>query len=246
MKTIKQFLLLLSTVLALVSCKKDAVTRPVEFTETTYTTLGSYNSQGLPSGLMEDAISDSLFQFIKKTLPEGVDLTKSHPEYFSTSAIADIAITQTSEVFVTFVEQSGVYHNSLAYYTYPTGHSPASAADIKNIIYFMPHVSGTANPLTMGDKISIGTFNAGTSIGFVVMQNAWETKSSTLNNGAVHFCSNDVLNPEVDPAKKKHAVIINYVPESKVLVGFEDVDRTDPSCDNDFSDVVFYCTLTHP
>lgn len=244
MKTIKLFLLPLAVAMVLVSCKKDAVTRPVEFKETTYENLGSFNSVGLPSDLLQDNISDSLMDFIKKTLPEGVDLTKTHPEFFSTSAIADITITHKTDLYVTFVEQSGIYHNALAYYTYPTGQSPTSPKDIKKIIYFFPHTSGVGNPLTAGDKLKLGTFNPGTSIGFVVMQKAWIEKSSTLDNSSVHFCSNDALNPEVDPAKKKHAVLVNYAPEGKVLVGFEDVDRTEDWCDNDFSDVVFYCTLT--
>ena len=85
----------------------------------------------------------------------------------------------------------------------------------------------------------------GTSIGFVLMQNAWDTAISQLNNDAVHFCSNDALNPEVDPNLKKHAVLINYPAENKVLIGFEDRDRTNPLCDNDFNDGVIYCTVTH-
>ncbi len=78
------------------------------------------------------------------------------------------------------------------------------------------------------------------------MQDAWDTTHATLNNDAVHFCTNDVLNPEVDPTKKKHAVIINYTAENKVLIGFEDWDRTVPDCDNDFNDVMIYCTIVQP
>ena len=246
MKTTKQFLLLFGIIVALVSCKKDVLTKPVSFKGTAYTTLGTYNSQGVPFGLLHDTISDSFMDFIKKTLPEGIDLTQTHPEFFSSSAIADIAVTEKSDVYVTFVQQSGVYNNALAYYTYPTGQSPTSAKDIKNIIYFFPHVSGISKPLSAGDKVKLGTFNPGTSIGFVVMEDAWDSAASTLDNKAVHLCSNDALNPEVDPAKKKHAVIVNYPPENKVLVSFEDVDRTKDWCDNDFSDVTFYCTLLKP
>jgi hypothetical protein len=94
-----------------------------------------------------------------------------------------------------------------------------------------------------GDKVNIGNFNAGTSIGFVLMQNAWKPKSSSLNNDAVHFCTNDALNPEVDPKLKKHGVLIYYAPEKKGLIGFEDIDRTTKECDNDFNDVLIYATV---
>ena len=76
------------------------------------------------------------------------------------------------------------------------------------------------------------------------MKNAWDPATKSLNNNVVHFCSYDILNPETDPSLKKHAVLMNYEIEGKVLIGFEDVDRTDPACDHDFNDVVVYATVT--
>ena len=242
MNPTKQLLFALAILLTLNACKKDSASKS-PFTETTYTTLGTYDNTGKPSGLLHDVISDSLAAFIATTLPEGQNLTVSHPEFFSSSAIADVAITQTSDVYVTFVGQGGIMNNAVAFYTYPTIQPPTSAKEIKNIIYFFPNASGGLSTLTPGDKIKIGKFDPGTSIGFVLMQNAWDTTKATLNNDAVHFCTNDVLNPEADPAKKKHAVIINYAPENKVLIGFEDWIRTSPDCDNDFNDVIIYCTI---
>jgi len=40
-------------------------------------------------------------------------------------------------------------------------------------------------------------------------------------------------------------VFINYTPEKKTIVGFEDTDRESPYCDNDFNDVVFYATVVN-
>ena len=243
MKT-NNFLFLFSILLMVNSCKKAAVTRPVKFTSTVYQTLGTYNSLGKPDYLVPpDTISASLLSFINNTLPNGKNLTISHPEFFDSTAIADITITQPSDVFVTFVFQGCGYANALAFYTYPTNQSPTSAKDISLITYIFPSC-GYQSPLNSGDKVKIGRFDVGTSIGFVLMQKAWDTTSHTLNNDVVHFCTNDALNPEVDPKLKKHAVLINYAPENKVLIGFEDVDRTRPLCDNDFNDVVIYCTVT--
>lgn len=243
MKTIKQLLFLFGAALTLIACKKESSS---PFSGTTYSNLSAYDNTGKPtSGLLHDVISDSLLSFIDSLLPESQNLTVTHPELFSSSAIADIAITQTSDVYVTFVKQGGIWNNALAYYTYPTTQPPASAKDIKNIIYFFPNV-GHLSTLTPGDKVKIGTFSAGTSIGFVLMQNAWDSTKASLNNDVTHFCTNDVLNPESDPAKRKHAVIINYTPENKVLVGFEDWNRMEAQCDNDFNDVLFYCTIVQP
>jgi hypothetical protein len=206
--------------------------------------LGSYDASGEPAYLTTpDTISSQLLSFLNNTLSEGVNLTTTHPELLTNKAIADIAITQPSDVFITFVSQSGGYTNTFAFYTYPTTQPPASTEDIKTITYVFPN-SGMLTPLHRGDKVKIGRFDPGTSIGLVLLQKGWDTTMHTLNNKVVHFCSNDVLNPEVDPNLKKHAVLINYPAENKVLIGFEDLDRTLPACDNDFNDLLLYATVT--
>src|SRR5690606_13439860 len=180
---------------------------------------------------------------INTTLPEKEDLRTTHPELLNSPTIGDIVITQQSDVFITFVSEGTAYTNTFAFYTYPTNQPPASPSDIKKIYYVFPN-AGFDTPLTPGDKVKIGSFNVGTSIGFVILKDAWKLATKTINNKAVHFCSNDVLNPEVDPKLKKHAVLIPYPAENKVLIGFEDIDRTSPDCDHDFNDVVVYATVT--
>ena len=183
-----------------------------------------------------------MLSFISNTLPDKVDLRQSHPDLLTTKAIADIPITKTSDVFITYVSQGGGFTNTFAFYTYPTSKPPAGTKDIPLITYVFPN-SGYKTALQRGDKVKLGTFNAGTSIGFVILQKGWDPLKHALDNKVVHFCSNDVLNPEVDPNLKKHAVLINYPAENKVLIGFEDVDRTTAICDHDFNDVVFYATV---
>lgn len=231
------------------ACKKDKapapVTVPVAFPSTTYQALATYNADGIPANLItpRDVISPNMQTLINNTLVEKGDLRVSHPELLTSTAIADIAITQPSDVFVTFVAQITTSANALAFYTYPTSTPPASPKDIKTITYFFPS-SGIGTKLMAGDKVKLGRFEKGTSIGFVLLKSAWDPAKGTLNNKVIHFCSNDVLNPEVDPNLKKHAVLVNYAPENKVLIGFENTDRTTPTCDNDFNDVVIYATVT--
>ena len=230
----------------LFSCKKDEEPKsiPVEFTSTTYKTLGSYDTSGKPSYLVSprDTVSQSLMTYITSTLPDRKDLRTTNPELLTTKAIADVPITAASDVFITFVSQGGGFTNTFGFYTYQTGKSPLTTKDIPEITYVFPN-SGNGTKLTRGDKVKIGRFNAGTSIGFVLLQKGWDPVTKALDNKVVHFCSNDALNPEVDPALKKHAVLINYPAENKTLIGFEDVDRTLSTCDHDFNDVVFYCTV---
>jgi len=227
------------------ACKKDAVvTKPVDFTSTSYQALGSYDASGTPSYLINppDVISTNLSTFMNSILVEKSDLRKTHPELLSTNAIADIAMTKPADVYITFVSQQTTSSNTLAYYTYPSNTPPASPKDIKTITYFFPS-AGLNSKLKAGDKVKIGRFEVGTSIGFVLLKDGWNSAAKTIDNNGVHFCSNDVLNPEVDPNLKKHAVLINYPTEGKVLIGFENTDRTSDLCDNDFNDIVIYATF---
>jgi hypothetical protein len=247
----KKILPILLLTLTLFSCKKDkpappAVTIPVKFTGTTYKTLGPYDNNGKPVNMeAPDAISNGLLNFLHTTLPERTNLETTHPELLSSSAIGDIVVTQKTELHATFVSEGALYANAIAFYTYPTNSPPASAADIRLITYIFPN-AGANTTLVAGSKVDIGSFDAGTSVGFVLMKNAWDGSVKSLNTDVVHYCSDDVLNPEVDPKLKKHAVLLDYAPESKTLIGFEDVDRTYAGCDNDFNDVVFYISKSTP
>lgn len=244
MKTMK-YLSLIVVLLMLNACNKPkVVTKEVKFTTTTYANLTTYNSSGKPDGLLKDTIPPDLLYFIDTLLPDGKNLTISHPELFSNPAIGDITIKSPSTVYITYVSQSGGLNNALAFYTYPTNQPPTQPGDITKITYVFPN-AGNLTTLQAGDKANIGNFTVGTSIGFVLMKNAWDPTAGSLNNDAVHFLTNDALNPEVDPALKKHAVLIPYAPADKVLIGFEDFNRTSAGCDNDFNDVVFYVTVTH-
>ena len=193
--------------------------------------------------LPPDVISPEIQTFISKILPERTDLRISDPELLTTKAIADIKITETSQVFITYVSNGTGYYNSLAFYTYPTGQSPTSTKDIDSITFIFPSC-GNSTPLKPGDKVKIGNFTSGTSIGFVLLRDGWDNTKNKAKTDVVHFCSNDILNPEVDPNLKKHAVLISYPQEDKVLIGFEDIDRTNQYCDHDFNDLIVYCTVT--
>lgn len=239
----KLYLILAFSMLGVISCKKKHNGGDI-FTQTTYKTLGPYNSSGLPSYLApKDSISSGLNSFMDSILQNGRNLTLAHPELFSNSAIADVAVKSTSDAYITFVHEDAGLENSIAFYTYPTGHSPQSVADIKEITFIFPS-AGDKTPLQPGDRVKIGTFPAGTSIGFILMTGGWDNTNHKIDVNVTHYCTNDILNPEKDPSLRKHAVIINYAPDNKVLIGFEDTDRSLPACDNDFNDAIIYCDLS--
>jgi hypothetical protein len=243
MKTYLPSTLVLALLVIFGSCQKEVLTKPVAFTETSYSYLGTYDTYGTPNYLLErDVVSPDMLTFINTMIPDQSDLRKTHPELLGSSAIADIRITKAADVYLTYVSHGAGESNAIAFYTYPSNSAPASAKDIDIITYANPSASSKTK-LEAGDKVLLGHFEPGTSIGFVLMQAAWDGTTQRLNNDAVHFCSNDVLNPEVDVNLKKHAVLIPYPAENKMLIGFEDLDRTNEKCDHDFNDVVVYATI---
>ena len=239
--------LLFLIALGFTSCKKDkdpvnGGSTPVDFVTTDYSYLGEYDDQGRPKYLVDkDVITTELLSFVKSNLPELSDVRNTHPEFLKN---ADLAITAKSDVYITFVAEGTGYTNSVGYYLYKTGNSPKKPEDIENIVYMFPHAqSNNGGTLKAGDKIKLGTIESGMSIGFVLLQKGWDAATKKVNDKAPHFCSNKELNPENYDELKPHTVLFEFPAEKKVIIGFEDINRTMPECDHDFNDVVMYATL---
>jgi hypothetical protein len=239
------FIVVLATVLC--SCQKELSfeaneTAPPQSIETKYLTLGTWDESGRPNYLQpRDVVSNGLTSFIQNTLPERSDLRNASPALLNSNA--EIVIKQSSDVYVTFVSRGAGLTNTVAFYTYPTNKPPTKSTDIRTITYIFPN-AGNGSTLDVGDKVKIGRFSAGISIGFVLIPAGWNSTNKAIENNGVHFYSTDILNPEADISLKKHAVPLEYAAENKVLIGFEDEDRTQRDCDHDFNDIMFFTTVT--
>lgn len=238
-------LLLILPLFGITACRKGPInggSTPVQFKVTKYVNMGTYNDKGVPDYLVaKDQISSSLMSYISTQLPEYSDIRTKNPEYLKN---ADLSVTVKSEVFITFVDEGTEFMNSLGYYLYKTGSSPKRAEDIQNIVYMFPNASKASyGGLVAGDKINLGIIEAGTSIGFVLLEKGWDPITKTVNTKATHFCSNKELNPENRDELKQHTALFEYPAENKTIIGFEDINRTLPECDHDFNDVVIYATV---
>ncbi|TCD01702.1 LruC domain-containing protein [Pedobacter psychroterrae] len=200
-----------------------------------------YDDLGRPKDLYpkDDIDWDELKARINNSLPES-HYVKS--KYISTESPSNLTITKLSDVWITFVHEGADYRNSFGYYTYPTGHPPLSENDIDTVHMIFPNASlaghtGTGS-MRMGDKVKIGRFPAGVSLGFVLLQNAYTDK--TFSTSATKFYSNEDLNPE-NAKLKRHNVLLNNAPQKTFLIGFEDIDRREGyGSDQDFNDLVVY------
>lgn len=194
-----------------------------------------------------DVLETSLLNYVNASLPEGKPLTTTHPEYLATSAANNLVVTQASDVFVTFVSEGAGFSNTLAYYTYDTNDPPANSnlggllGGIDKITMVFPNASAyqSGGGLNSGDKVKLGRFNAGTTIAFVLIQNAWT--GTGISTGNTKFYSETKFNPEIAANRKKHSVLIYDDIHRVYILGFEDTNR-ESTTDNDFNDLVVYAT----
>lgn len=212
-------------------------------TSTKFVYMGGYDNQGRPKYLVSpsDVISSNLLADLNASLPERVDVRTLHPQYIAGGSASDIVITQAADVWLTFTYEGAGNQNAMGWYKYPTGNPPATINDIDTIHYAFPNCSliGSGGDMQQGDKIKIGTFSAGTTIGLVLFSSGWT--GSSINPYVTNaFFTDSYLNPETDSTLQRHTVLLQY--QDQYLIGFEDLNRQNPSCDNDFNDVVVYAT----
>ncbi|MDE3251851.1 MAG: LruC domain-containing protein [Bacteroidota bacterium] len=222
------------------------VIKEAGYTKTTkvkFVPMGTTDSQGRPDYLEPtgDIISADMLASINVSLPESKNVALLHPQYLSSGATSDIVITEKSDVWLTFIYEGAGYRNTMGYYQYPTGMPPARMDDIDTIHFIFPNASlvGSGGGMHSGDKVKIGTFEPGTTIGLVLFADGWNgTSVNYYANGA--YFSNSNLNPESNPDLKRHTVMLQY--QNTYMIGFEDLNRENGSCDNDFNDVMVYAS----
>lgn len=212
---------------------------------TTYSYMGTYTNKGVPNYLepTKDVITTTLLEKLNESLPESQDIREHHPQYLESSAVVDLNIVALADVWITFVGEGAGYLNSLGFYTYPTGNPPTSASQITDVKYIFPNASlpNSGGNLQSGSKVKIGTFNPGTSIGFVILANAWNSGSRTVNSNATKFYTTSACNPEVSNELKKHSVLLYDEPSHKFIIGMDDQNRERES-DQDLNDLLFYAS----
>lgn len=210
-------------------------------TNTNYISMGSTEGNGRPKYLESHSgnISSTLLANINASLPEGTLLTTTHPQYLAASATGTVNVVEKGDVWITFVSEGSNNTNSLGYYTYPTGTPPSTLDDIATVYIAMPNVSshGSGGGMHAGDKIKLGSFDAGISIGFVLFADGWARKGD-VNTDVVKYFSDDNLNPETENQYKRHSVLLYDAADQLYVTGFEDAPR--PDGDQDFNDLVFY------
>ncbi|KZN34851.1 hypothetical protein N480_19860 [Pseudoalteromonas luteoviolacea S2607] len=198
---------------------------------------GYNQNTGKPDSMIyaRDQYSSDFFQRISNALPEA----KVNEAFITGDEGSTIHLNEEAEVFITFIHEGAGYKNSFGYFTFDPQNPPTSAEEVQETIVF-PNLSYPH--LTNGHRVSIGTFPAGTSIGFFVAANGFWYYTGVKNWQIPYYYSISSLNPEPTEELRQHCVLLYDEQEQEVVIGFEDLPRT--WGDNDFNDAVFSVTAS--
>ncbi|MEM8599808.1 MAG: LruC domain-containing protein [Bacteroidota bacterium] len=211
-----------------------------------------FDSWGLPADLIweGDVVHADVSAAVNAALPEGQNVPQARPDYINDSVTLDIKLDELADVWITFVHEGAGYKNALGYYSYDLASPPASPADIAQHTIILPNVSfaGSGGNLLAGDKVHLGRFPANTGIGFFLVPNGWRNSNLGVveRSGQEILYSNPNFNPEASAALRQHTVLLEVPGRDEVILGFEDIERDNPGCDQDFNDAVFYVTANPP
>jgi hypothetical protein len=116
------------------------------------------------------------------------------------------------------------------------------APTAENINIVFPNFSklNSGGGLQPGDKVHIGSFPAGTGIGWVLVANGWN--GSNVGYGNWTLFSTPSYNPENNASLRYHNVQLIDAETERIVIGFEDIRRDYASCDQDFNDAIFFVT----
>lgn len=213
----------------------------------------NYSSKGVPNSMAADiAVSSELLNKISTALPERKNVTLTNPDYIANDQGANISVIETGEVFVTFLHEGAGYKNGFGYFTY-TGDTPTSRSEINEVV-LLPNASfynsgGDNNGMRVGDTLSLGTHTAGTNIGFFVIANGFNSTHGIKpwqSDDWIFYTVKD-LNSETDTNNENlnaHTVMLYDDETGNVILGLEDILRTNAGCDHDFNDLIFMVTAT--
>jgi LruC domain-containing protein len=212
---------------------------------TKFVYMGEYTSNGVPKYLesINDVVDAVLLKDLNATLPEYKPVPVYHPEFVAATVPDNIELLQSSDVWITYITEGAGWMNSIGYFVFNTNNPPLSSANIDTVKIIFPNLSNNASGggLFPGNKVYLGRFPSGKSIGFCLVSHGWNGLGVYVGKDV--FYSIPSLNPETNPSLKKHTLILKDNNRQQFLFSFEDQNRTG-FVDNDFNDGICYIRVS--
>ncbi|MCC5928272.1 MAG: DUF4114 domain-containing protein [Cyclobacteriaceae bacterium] len=202
--------------------------------------LSDFDTNGRPLNIIgQNIITDSIKDYIMNVIPEGVSLPANRPELLSEDLQFNTILTDSAEVFLTFVLQSAGWINSLGFYTFDVQNPPQSIEEIDSLIIIFPKIQ-QGNAIFPGDKVSLGRFGPQTGLGYFLVAEGWNEATGTVCPDKHLIFTDKRFNTFSPVGFRQHTVLLGFAEENALIVGMEDNRR--PGGDQDFNDLVFYVT----
>lgn len=202
-----------------------------------YPAVTNWDDDGAPTTTYNEELCENLIVDFKASLPEGQNALNNNPAYFANEN-KEIVLTEAANVSVTFIEEGAGYKNTFGYYTYNVNNPPSKSDDIKNsmrIVFANASQEGSGGSLKEGDVVDLGSFEAGTVIGYFLIANGWNGHEVT--EGLETFYTFPGFN-----AGRKQQSLMMYSPScSSLLTAFEDIRAN--KGDKDFNDLVIKTSI---
>ena len=167
-----------------------------------YYCLGGWNSQGVPSYLASiENVQPDLISRVINTLPEGTNLTGTHPSFLSNDGPRNLIIQSSdkdfngADVYVSFLYEGAGYLNTVGYYVYPL--NPNTDADPSGTtLYTVPTKwNGTKwTPMTYADRNNVDVNGKSVLKKTIIFPNA-SLPSWATSNGLNHMAGGGNLLP---------------------------------------------------
>lgn len=190
---------------------------------------GYDQSTGKPQNMEKITYTQTLINRINAALPE----SKVNLALLTDDVGSNITLSEEAEVYVNFIHEGAGYLNSFGYFTFNKNSPPTRKEDVREKIIFpnlsFPHMQ-------TGNRVKIGKFPAGTSIGFVIVANGFSAQTGVKSAASPIYYSLKGLNPESTSTLRQHNVLLSNEIDSEIIIGFEDLPRN--VGDNDFNDAI--------
>lgn len=221
-------------------------------------TLGSWDIWGYPDYMLSEKATPpaDLMYGIKEVLGKWTDIRLTYPDLVKQGERVETNIRKKTKIKLVFLNSTATKRNVVGYYTYPTGQAPASPEEIAQKIVAFPQAAyyygydGVSHfgPLNFGDQIQmkywngaefVDEFPAGVSIGWFMMESAFDSKTGDIKKTTNIRYSDPLLNN--DKYQRTIALYDGTQDNDMIALGFEDAWNAERG--GNFGDAVFYLDM---
>ena len=178
----------------------------------------------LPEGLYHVEFSQQELNRIQELFPERGGI---NPSYIHSQTDPNLILLDDAEISVTFIDEGAGYRNSFGYFLYDS----EGTVLYKETLFDNASKAGAGGSLVAGDTLDMGSFEAGSRIGFWLQANGYNDP-----NGHTYYTL-DSLNPD----GLRHMAIVSDEANERLVIGIEDLYGLG---DEDYNDIIFTFSAT--